>query len=207
MVIPTTPDETGLIELALLEWLEDNKACCPDSYGKGELVREPTTTRVGMGRTAVSYVSAAANELKRLRAALVTAQDLAEALRKRAEKAEEAERSARGDVRCTATDTTGERCKRPSGHGGPHALLSGREAAPSSVTKPSYYRRTIKGVEIDIIDVVDAFKLPFTVGNAIKYLVRAGQKPGAPALEDLAKAREYVERETAFRQAEKDKAF
>jgi hypothetical protein len=71
-----------------------------------------------------------------------------------------------------------------------------RTAAPASaahnpVDHPKHYTSSPSGVEC--IDVVE--HLSFNIGNAIKYLWRAGQK--GPVDEDLAKAAWYVERERA----------
>lgn len=63
------------------------------------------------------------------------------------------------------------------------------------VNHPSHYTSHPSGVEC--IQVVE--HLPFCVGSAIKYLWRAGLKSGASELEDLEKARWYVERELARR--------
>ena len=64
------------------------------------------------------------------------------------------------------------------------------EDRPVSVTNPSHYRSHPSGVEcIDIIR-----HLPFNVGNAIKYLWRAGDKGGPEKLrEDLEKALWYIQ--------------
>lgn len=48
---------------------------------------------------------------------------------------------------------------------------------------------------IEVIDLVE--HLPFNVGNAVKYLCRAGRKPGADTIKDLKKAAWYAEREIA----------
>jgi hypothetical protein len=58
-----------------------------------------------------------------------------------------------------------------------------------SVNHPSHYNSHPAGIEC--IAVVEHFN--FNVGNAIKYLWRAGLK--GDALEDLQKAKWYVERE------------
>lgn len=57
------------------------------------------------------------------------------------------------------------------------------------VNHPAHYTQHPNGIEC--IDVVEP--LGFCVGNAIKYLWRAGLK--GDALEDLKKARWYVDRE------------
>jgi len=58
------------------------------------------------------------------------------------------------------------------------------------VDHPKHYQHPA-GVEC--IDVVEAFN--FNVGNAVKYLWRAGLKPGVDAQTDLRKAAWYVARE------------
>ena len=44
----------------------------------------------------------------------------------------------------------------------------------------------------EAIDIIEAFKLDFCLGNTIKYILRAGQKGNK--LEDLRKAKWYLER-------------
>lgn len=46
---------------------------------------------------------------------------------------------------------------------------------------------------VEVIDLVE--DLPFNVANAIKYLFRAGRKPGADADIDRSKAVWYLQRE------------
>lgn len=61
-----------------------------------------------------------------------------------------------------------------------------------SVDHPSHYQSE-SGLEV--IDVIDAFELNFELGNAIKYILRAYKK--GKALEDLEKAKWYLNREIA----------
>ena len=56
---------------------------------------------------------------------------------------------------------------------------------------PKYYKSK-SGIEA--IDYIEAFNLNFNLGNVIKYATRAGKKT-ENALEDLQKARWYLERE------------
>ena len=63
------------------------------------------------------------------------------------------------------------------------------ETAPDPVNHPPHYLGHPSGVEC--IEIVE--HLNFCVGNAIKYLWRAGLK--GDAIEDLEKARWYVDRE------------
>lgn len=47
----------------------------------------------------------------------------------------------------------------------------------------------------EAIKVIEAWGLGFCLGNTLKYLARAGRKAGADVLEDLKKARWYLDRE------------
>ncbi len=53
------------------------------------------------------------------------------------------------------------------------------------IEQPAYY--LAEGYEL--MDVIEAFELPFSRAGAVKYLFRAGRKPGVSLLEDLLKAR------------------
>lgn len=63
-----------------------------------------------------------------------------------------------------------------------------------NVNHPAHYNAHPSGIEC--IDIVEEFG--FNVGNAIKYLWRAGLK--GDALEDLQKAEWYIRREIQRRQ-------
>ena len=65
------------------------------------------------------------------------------------------------------------------------------EQAHDPVDHPKHYTSHPSGVEC--IQVVE--HMTFNVGNAIKYLWRAGLKDVAPQLQDLEKARWYIDRE------------
>jgi hypothetical protein len=57
---------------------------------------------------------------------------------------------------------------------------------------PAHYKRG--GMES--IDVIEAFALNFRIGNAVKYLLRAGYKGGPEQRrDDLRKAMWYIQRE------------
>lgn len=45
------------------------------------------------------------------------------------------------------------------------------------------------------IDVIESWGLGFRLANVVKYVARHGRKPGADALDDLIKARNYLTRE------------
>lgn len=58
---------------------------------------------------------------------------------------------------------------------------------------PSYYNDT-KITPFNVI-VIDDWSLNFYLGNATKYIERAGKKDGNSRLQDLKKVREYIEHE------------
>jgi len=47
----------------------------------------------------------------------------------------------------------------------------------------------------EAIKVIEAWGLGFCLGNTVKYISRAGQKPDADTVTDLKKARWYLDRE------------
>ena len=47
---------------------------------------------------------------------------------------------------------------------------------------------------IETIDFIEAKKLPYHLGNAVKYISRAGKKDQNKTIEDLQKAVWYIER-------------
>ncbi len=47
----------------------------------------------------------------------------------------------------------------------------------------------------EVIKVIDAWGLGFSLGNAVKYIARAGKKNGEPTVDDLRKAIWYLEHE------------
>ena len=58
------------------------------------------------------------------------------------------------------------------------------------VNRPSHYTDG----KIEPIDYIEDKKLGFCLGNAIKYISRAGKKDPSKEIEDLKKARWYIER-------------
>lgn len=58
------------------------------------------------------------------------------------------------------------------------------------VNHPSHY--TDGGIEV--IDYIEAKGLPYHLGNAIKYISRAGKKDPGATVEDLQKAVWYINR-------------
>ena len=60
----------------------------------------------------------------------------------------------------------------------------------NDTTNPDYYRKNI-----EVIDFIEAYELNFNLGNAVKYVSRAGHKNPDTEIEDLRKAVWYLERE------------
>jgi len=63
------------------------------------------------------------------------------------------------------------------------------------VNSPAHYGGAENPYEA--IKVIRAWGLGFALGNALKYLCRAGKKPGELVLDDLRKARWYLDNEIA----------
>lgn len=59
------------------------------------------------------------------------------------------------------------------------------------VNHPSHY---IQG-GIETIDVIEAWELDYCLGNTVKYISRAGKKDPEKIIQDLEKARWYLDRE------------
>ncbi len=64
------------------------------------------------------------------------------------------------------------------------------ETTNDPVNRPSHYTDG----KIEVIDFIEDKKLGFCLGNAIKYIARAGKKDPTKEIEDLRKAKWYVER-------------
>lgn len=60
----------------------------------------------------------------------------------------------------------------------------------TAVEHPDYY---LSNTGHEVIDVINAWELNFSLGNAIKYIARAGKKDASKVIEDLEKARFYIE--------------
>lgn len=59
-----------------------------------------------------------------------------------------------------------------------------------AVNHPSHYTDG----KIEVIEFIEDKKLGFCLGNAVKYIARAGKKDPTKEVEDLKKARWYIER-------------
>lgn len=73
-----------------------------------------------------------------------------------------------------------------------------------AVSHPHYYNTS----DIEVIDAIEAwgFGEGFNRGNAIKYIARAGRKDPAKEVEDLKKARFYIDAEIKRLEQKEDKA-
>lgn len=70
--------------------------------------------------------------------------------------------------------------------------LALREQSRESIDHPEHY---LKDSGHEVIDVIEAWRLSFSLGNAIKYIARAGRKNSETREEDLKKALWYIQRE------------
>ncbi len=68
---------------------------------------------------------------------------------------------------------------------------------PESINNVAHYKGTA------VMEFIELFELDFKIGNAVKYLSRAGRKHTGDAgiLEDLKKAQWYLNRSIALREA------
>lgn len=66
------------------------------------------------------------------------------------------------------------------------------------VENPAHYDVTIDGRQYRAVDLIEAMDLDWHTGSALKYIVRAGAKPGAEASTDLRKAAWYLNRRADF---------
>ena len=58
--------------------------------------------------------------------------------------------------------------------------------------EPAHYR-----IGIEPIAAIESWQLGFCLGNTVKYIARAGHKDPTKTVEDLKKARWYLDREIA----------
>lgn len=72
----------------------------------------------------------------------------------------------------------------------PPMALPMPEPEPDPVNHPSHYK--IGGIET--IDFIEAKGLGYHLGNVVKYITRAGHKGTSNGMEDLQKARWYLDR-------------
>ena len=68
-----------------------------------------------------------------------------------------------------------------------------------NVDHPNYYNQG----KIEVIDYIEDKNLGFHLGNAVKYISRAGLKDPSKTIEDLEKAIWYIERYIQFLERDK----
>ena len=68
-----------------------------------------------------------------------------------------------------------------------------------NINHPSHYADG----KIEVIDFIEDKKLPFHLGNVIKYISRAGKKSPDTELEDLKKAQWYLNRYVELKEENK----
>ena len=69
--------------------------------------------------------------------------------------------------------------------------IADKGTQPDSVNHPSHYTSG----KIEVIDFIEDKELGFHLGNAVKYISRAGRKNPDKTVEDLRKAVWYINRE------------
>ena len=72
------------------------------------------------------------------------------------------------------------------------------EEVNKNVSHPSHYNQGIEA-----IDIIESWELNFSLGNAIKYILRSPYK--GKQIEDLEKARWYIDREIERLKKERDR--
>jgi hypothetical protein len=93
-------------------------------------------------------------------------------------------------------DMRSGKISRPSDWVVPDSMAAGdTEMKQETVDRPSHYQIEIGGKAIQVIDLIEAYALNFSMGNALKYLLRAGRKDPLKEAEDLKKAAWYLTRE------------
>lgn len=69
-----------------------------------------------------------------------------------------------------------------------------------AINHPAHYNAG----KYEVIDVIEDWKLGFNLGNCIKYVARARKKDPNKELEDLKKARWYLDRHIMLLEPEKE---
>lgn len=85
-------------------------------------------------------------------------------------------------------------CIRPGPHGTDHLYPSNLYQSQTNYEKISHPHHYGGDTPYEAIKVIEAWRLDFCLGNAVKYITRAGKKPDTTELEDLEKAQWYIQR-------------
>lgn len=80
-------------------------------------------------------------------------------------------------------------------------LTDNHTAEEEKITHPSHY---VQGRKYEPKDVIRDWGLVFNLGNVIKYVARAGRKKGSSTLEDLKKARQYLDFEIDYQSKQEE---
>lgn len=78
---------------------------------------------------------------------------------------------------------------------------TGAQPEPAPVNDPVNHPSHYTDGRIEVIDFIEDKGLGFHLGNSVKYIARAGKKDPDKAVEDLEKARWYLDREISRRKA------
>lgn len=60
---------------------------------------------------------------------------------------------------------------------------------------------------IEVLDAIEAWELPYHLGNVVKYIARAGKKDAQTHLQDLKKAQFYLNRHIERIENDKGRSF
>jgi predicted transcriptional regulator len=71
--------------------------------------------------------------------------------------------------------------------------LINKEVKMKENIKPSHYKLTVKGLNIEVIDIINASNISYNMGTAFAYLLRAGKKRNCSYQEDILKAIKHLE--------------
>jgi len=83
----------------------------------------------------------------------------------------------------------------------------GRNPRPKSVKLSKYDPDHYTRIEPESKDVIRQWKLNYFLGCAVKYISRAGHKKGVSALDDILKAKHYLEFEIEYLEHEYDETL
>jgi hypothetical protein len=79
------------------------------------------------------------------------------------------------------------------------SMMSEQKAAEDIIGHPNHY---CEGRKFEPKDVIRDWNLNFNLGNTVKYISRNGRKDGNSALQDLKKARQYLDFEIEYLEKE-----
>jgi hypothetical protein len=98
------------------------------------------------------------------------------------------------------TASTSLTCPLPIPLGDGWRQITGQQITGPKISHPAHYGGD---TTYEAIKVIEAWSLNFCLGNTLKYISRAGKKDPACFVEDLEKARWYLDREIANQKAKR----